>query len=333
MSTVSRVVNNADYPVSQKARDRVLEAVRELNYLPNRSAQQLRRTFNDVIGLIVRDISDSYFGEIAKGVTEKAMELGYLSFVCNTGREPQNELRFHELLWQHRVRGIILAGGGMTTPEYTQMLERQVSRFTEFGLRIVSLAPQGMSLPSVSVDYVEIARMTTAFLLGHGHEHIALVTGRADVATCQHHRRGFREALSHAQLPFDEDDILYGDFTEEEGYRNMTRLLSSERKHTAVFCGSDSIAIGVLQALHHRNLRVPEDMSIIGIGDLPQSRYSNPPLTTVRIPRYDMGARAVELMTMKDETQKSVWFHPSIVERGSIRDIRPRDAGVSRRRA
>jgi LacI family transcriptional regulator len=325
MSTVSRVINNSEYPVSEHARQRVLKAVDELNYLPNRSAQQLRRTFNDVIGLIVRDISDNYFGEIAKGVTEKAMELGYLSFVCNTGREPQNELKLHELLWQHRVRGIILAGGGMNTPEYRSMLERQISRFAEYGLQLVSLAPQGMPVRSVTVDYVEVARLITSFLLARGHRSIALVTGRKDVTTCQQHQTGFQRALDDAGLHEAHRRIYYGDFTEEEGYRNTVQLLATGVEFTAVFCGSDSIAIGVLQALHHRNLRVPEDVSVMGIGDLPQSRYSNPPLTTVRIPRYEMGARAVELAVGRVQAEEDIWFHPSIVERGSIRDVRPRD--------
>jgi LacI family transcriptional regulator len=324
ITTVSRVINNVDYPVSQSMRQRVLDAIDELGYLPNKSAQHLRRTFNNVIGLIVRDISESYFGEIAKGVTEKALELGYLSFVCNTGREPQNELRYHELLWQHRVRGIILAGGGMDTPQYREILQKQIARSEQYGLRIVSLAPQGMSMRAVTVDYVEIAETITSYLLARGHRNIALVTGRKDVITCQHHLAGYRRGLERYGLSYDERLAVYGDFTESDGYNGLMELLARKDHFTAVFAGSDTVATGVLQALSHKNLHVPQDISIMSIGDLPQSRYTTPPLTTVRIPRYNMGSCAVELIIGQEDApeSKDVTFHPVVVERSSVRELR-----------
>jgi LacI family transcriptional regulator len=325
ITTVSRVINNVEYPVSPNLRKRVLDAIDELSYLPNMSAQQLRRTFNNVIGLIVRDISDSYFGEIAKGVTEKALELGYLSFVCNTGREPMNELKYHELLWQHRVRGIILAGGGMDTPQYLEILQRQKTRSEHYGLRIVALAPQGMSLRAVTVDYTEIAETITSYLLARGHRHVALITGRKDVITCQHHLVGYKRGLERYGLKYDPRLVVYGDFTESEGYNSLMELLARKAQFTAVFAGSDTLATGVLQALYHKNIHVPGDISIMSIGDLPQSRYTTPPLTTVQIPRYSMGSSAVELIVNKEKTAETedVVFHAVVVERSSVRDLRP----------
>ena len=326
LATVSRVVNNVDYPVSDSIRERVHTAVDELNYLPNISAQLLRKSFNNLIGLIVRDIADSYFGEIARGVTEKALELGYLSFVCNTGREAATELRYHELLWQHRVRGIILAGGGIDTGEYNDMLGRQISRFHTYGLRIVSLAPQGVPVTSVSVDYTEVASMITEYLLGRSHNKIAVITGRDDVVTSVHHITGYRSTIKKFGVPYDERRIVYADFTEADGYKGLISLLARKVSFSALFCGSDTIAMGALQALSHKNLYVPKDISIISVGNLPQSRFTSPPLTTVQIPRYEIGAHAVELIAGDQEFSESnpevFTYHPIIIERSSVKDLR-----------
>ncbi len=329
ITTVSRVINNVDYPVSGEVRKRVLDAVSELNYTPNISAQHLRRSFNNVIALIVRDVANSYFGDIAKGVTEKAMELGYLSFICNTGRDPANELKYHDLLWQHRVRGIILAGGGIRSERHLEVLQRQVERGREFGFSIVSLAPQPISIRSVSVDYAQVAEMMTSYLLSKGHRSIGFITGRADVVTCGNHLEGYQRALAQAGVAFQENLFVYQDFTEPGGYHGFSTLLSRKLNVTALCAGSDTIGTGVLQAAHHKGVRVPRDLSLIGIGDLPQAQYMQPPLTTVRIPRYEMGARAVELIVGAQDNSKTdlenevqdIVFQPLIVERSSVRDI------------
>lgn len=326
LATVSRVVNETDYPVSESVRNRVLTAVEELNYVPNIQAQQLRTRSNNVIGLIVRDIADSYFGELARAVTERALELGFLSFVCNTGREPRNELRYHELLWQHRVRGIILAGGGMSTVAYRQMLERQAQRFKDHGMRIIALAPQGVEIRSVSVNYVEVAEMITHYVIARAHRSIALITGREDVVTCAEHLQGYKNALKEGGLPFREDLVVYSDFTEASGYKSMMELLSRNLSFSAVFCGSDTIAIGALQALSHKNRHVPRDVSVLSIGDLPQAQYTTPPLTTVRIPRRQMAEHAVNAIIgeAEEEGEGDFLFHPELIERSSVLDLRNR---------
>ncbi len=322
ITTVSRVINNVDYPVSQEARDRVLDAVQELNYTPNLSAQYLRKSFNNVIGLIVRDIANPYFGEIGKAVTEMAMGMGYLSFVCNTGRDPEEEVRIQELLWQHRVQGIILAGGGMSSPDHVKVLEKQIERSREHGFVIVSVAPQALPVRLVSVDYVHVAHMMTSYLAARGHRRIGFISGRADVLTCQHHVEGYKAAVNKAGLSFDEQYIVHEDFTETGGYRGLMDLLSRRLGITAICAGSDIIATGALQAAQHRNMSVPRDLSVIGVGDLPQARYTSPPLTTVVIPRYEMGRKAVELVLRGEvETSPDIMFQPQIIERSSVAEL------------
>lgn len=320
ISTVSRIINNTGYPVSAGVRRKVLRAVEELHYAPSLAAQGLRRSFSNVIGLIVRDIADHYFGEIARGVTERALQLGYLCFVCNTGRDPENEMSYHELLWQHRVKGIILGGGGIDTPEYQRLLAKQLHRCEQYGLRLVGLGPQGRRVPSVTVDYARVAGVIAGRLLDEGHREIAFITGSRRVFTSLEHVAGLRAALETRGLRLDERLVLYGDFTERDGYECCRELLSRGRPFTGVCAGSDTIAIGVLHALSEAGRRVPDDVSVIGVGDIPPARYMAPPLTTLRIPRYEMGVRAVEIIAGEAATpEQPIVLSPELVERRSVR--------------
>lgn len=327
ITTVSRVINRVDYPVSESLKARVLEAVEALQYAPNRAAQGLRHEFSNLIGLIVRDISDGFFGEIAKGVTTRAMQKGYLSFVCSTGRNPENELEYLELLWQHRVRGIVLTGGGFDTPEYRDILSRQLERRKRFGMRIVAVGSQKVKLDIVTVDYRKIVRSMTRYLIERGHERIALVTAQEKVITSQEHLEGFRWGLRQCGIAFERDVVEFGDFTERAGYEACKRLLARSNDVTAICAGSDTIAIGVIHALTESGKRVPEDISVIGIGDLPQAQFMKPPMTTVSVPRCSMGERAVDMILEESPSTATerVVFETQIIERKSVMRL-PRKA-------
>ncbi len=323
IATVSRVINNTGYPVSKDAQERILKAVKELNYSPSFAAQRLRRDFNPVIGLIVRDIANSFFGEIAKGATERAMERGYLSFVCNTGRDAKNEVEFHELLWKNRVRGILMIGGGIDSLEYQKMMEKQIQRSERFGLRIVVNAPQGVPFPMVSVDLEKISTEMTHYLLNKGHTSIALITGEQGVFTSRSHFKGYADALQSYGIKVDMDLVRLEAFTERCGYTACIDMLKHEPKPTAICCGCDPIAVGVLHALSEANLRVPEDISVISIGDTPIANHLRPALTSVHVPRYDMGARAVDLILSESMEKEHIEFLPyRFIERESVQAIR-----------
>ena len=322
IATVSRVINDTGYPVSKEARERILDAVDQLHYTPSYAAQRLRRDFNPVIGLIVRDIANSFFGEIARGATERAMELGHLSFVCNTGRDAANEMEFHELLWKNRVRGILLIGGGIDTPEYQRMMEKQILRCNKFGLRIVANAPQGVELPMVTVNLEKISFEITEYLLKLGHQSIGLITGEQGVMTSRRHLDGYSKALSQQQIPVDMNLVRLEAFTEKCGYNSCKEMLESQLKPTAICCGCDPIAVGVLHALHEANLKVPEDVSLISIGDTPMASHLRPALSSVCVPRYEMGAKAVELILSDNIERSYIEDLPyRFIERDSVKSL------------
>lgn len=311
ISTVSRVINDNGYPISATLRERVLAAVGELSYTPSLAAQSLRRDFNHVIGLISRDISNGFFGEIAKGVTERAMQFGHLSFVCNTGRSPVNEMDFHELLWKNRVKGIVLAGGGFENDEYRHLLERQVERCRRFGLRIVANTPQGIELPTVSVDFAGITEGIVEYLAASGHTRIGMVTGDRNVLTSRYQEQGFLRGLKTTGVQCDPCLTHLDAFTEGGGYSGCNALFAGAKRPTAVICGSDLIAIGVLHALHNLGLTVPGDVSLVSIGDTPLALHLRPALTSVRVPRYEMGSKAVDMILADDYRMDEQVFLPT----------------------
>lgn len=318
VTSVSRVMNDTGYPVSADLRQRILSAIEQLNYTPNSAAQGLRSTFNAVIGIIVRDISNAYFGEIARGATDAALARGHLSFICDTGRNPVNEFEIHELLWKHRVRGIVLAGGGFDTEEYRDLIQRQLERSAGFGLRVVATAPQGVEIPGVSPDFCGIAGTVVDHFMDYGHRRVALVTGPLEVLTSRAHVKGFREAVERHGEQLDPEFIVAKGFTEEAGYAAGRALVARADRPTALCCANDLIAIGAMHAIHDAGLSIPEDVSVAGIGDATVASYTRPGLTSVRVPRYDIGARAVEMVLAEQAPTGHSHLPSHLVSRGTV---------------
>ncbi len=324
VTSVSRVMNNTGYPVSKALRARILQAIEQLNYTPSSAAQGLRSTFNSVVGIVVRDISNTYFGEIARGATDAALSRGHLSFICDTGRNPVNEFEIHEHLWKHRVRGIVLTGGGFDTDEYRTLIQQQLERSATFGLRLVATAPQGVDIPGVSPDFSGIAASVVNHFLEMGHRRIALVTGPFPVLTSQAHIAGFREALERHDLPYIPDYVITEGFTEKDGYVACQRLLACGECPTALCCANDLIAIGAMHAIHDQGFSIPEDISVVGIGDATVASYARPALTSVRVPRYDIGARAVEMVLDTALPEEHTHLPSQLVQRASVGPPRQR---------
>ncbi|MBV7276581.1 LacI family DNA-binding transcriptional regulator [Clostridium sp. PL3] len=318
VTTVSRIMNNVDYPIASATREKVLKVIDELQYTPNKAAQGLRKKFSNIIGLIVRDISDSYFGEIANGVTDRASELGYLSFVCNTGRNPEDELRYHEHLWQHRVKGIILAGGGLDQIDYKKGLQTQLARHEKSGLKVVSLAPQGIEIPFVMINDFEAGKKVTEYLIERGHRKIGFIGGPPKLFTSIDRLKGFKTALDTASIKYNKEYITNSDFSQKGGYEACKLLISKIKDLTAICCANDNIAIGAMSAMRELGFSIPKNISIISIGNITEARYTTPPLTTLSVSHYEMGQMAVDVITQWKE-KVEITLSTSIFERESVR--------------
>ncbi len=285
ISTVSHVLNRTRY-VSDGARERVQRAIAELDYRHNGLARSLRTRQSYAIGLIIPDVTNPYYPQIARGVQDAAAEAGYWVFVCNSDRRPEVEVQLLGALEERRVDGVILDASGAAAPLLTAIRRAALplvlvgSRIDEPDLDVVTVAPNG--------GYAAVRH-----LLDLGHRRVALIGGPP--APGQHRPAkagGYLQALAEAGIDLDEALIVPGDYTREGGAAAMQRLLATARPPTAVFAGNDLMAIGALAVARRSGRRVPQDVAVVGYDDIPEAATTVPALTTVRVPKYEMGLAA-----------------------------------------
>lgn len=294
ISTASRVVSDNGYPVADATRRRVVQAVRELNYSPSALARALATRRTRIVGVLVGDVEDPYFSEIVRGVEDVARRSGYLVIVCNTDRDSKTELEYLRTLRSYRLDGVIFAGGGLDTREHSRGLKRAVAHLRADGSVVIALARVPAPVPTLTIDHRGGARAMTEYLLSLGHRRIAVIAGPTHLTTAQDRLAGIREALGTGGLP--DDMVVQGAFTYAGGEEAATALLGRPEPPTAIFAVNDLMAVGALDAVRARGLAVPGEVTVVGFGDIAPSRRALPPLTTIGVPRHELGARGMEAL-------------------------------------
>ena len=293
IATVSRILNNVGYPVSDELRARVETAIRDLGYRPNRMAQNLRSKQTQSIGLIVRDISTSYFSLIAKGVTEEASSRGLMPLVCSSKRNPKLEIEYMRLLAQYQVAGVILAGAGWEDADYKKRMEETVADLRAQDVRVIGCAPQEVTMPCALVDNEGIGKTAFDVLYKHGHTHFAILGGEAGNLSNKLRTKGFAEAADQKGATY---KIASGTFSWEHGHAALSSMLAEDPKITAVYATNDHIALGALRYLEESGRNVPENISVMGTGDVAVAPYTFPALSTIKMPFEALGAAAVKMI-------------------------------------
>lgn len=314
LATASRTLSGSNYRVSEAARERVLKAAEELNYRPNGVARALARRMTHTIGVIVGDITDTYFAEIARGVEDVASMQGYLTIVCNADRSPSAELAYFQMLLEHRAAGVMFAGGSYPGVPETDTLRKAIKDACESSTRVLCLADRGFAdVPVVSVDDVAVVKDLTSHLIRLGHSRIALIEGPEGLSTSVKRREGFEAAMREAGLS---PDLIYsGGFGIESGRVAATAMLAGDLPD-AVVATTDDTAIGVVITLRHAGIDVPRTVSVAGVDDTKYAQLFN--LTTMRLPTYELGALAAHTMLGKSQrgSDRTILTH-RVVQRGS----------------
>mgnify|MGYP000545467871 CR=1 FL=1 len=287
--TVSRVINRSGY-VSDETRQRVEQAIAELDYVPNVLARGLRSSRTHTLGLLVTDITNAFWTTVARGAEDAAVRSGYSVFLCNTDESASKQEQYLRALLSHRVEGVIIAPASSDRSALTA-LERARLPFV-----IVDRRVPGVDADLVLGDSLGGARMLVEHLLARGHRRIAHIGGPVGVSTADDREQGYREALMAAGIEVDPDLVQRGDYKLESGRRLMRQLLERSPLPTAVFAANNVLAVGALAALQERGLRVPEDMALVCFDDLPQASLIDPFLTVAAQPAYDLGATALRLL-------------------------------------
>ena len=288
-ATVSRVLNDRGYPVREETRQRVLDAIKKLDFRPNELARGLLLKRTKTIGLVIPDITNPYYPDVSRGVEDVASEHGYAVIFCNTDRDATKSEHYVNALLQKQVDGLIIAGGGTD-------FRRASERFAEHGTRAVFVGKSSLPWPSVRVPNEEAARTATGHLAELGHERIGFISGAPGLTTSRDRLAGYRRGVSDHSLQGGGALLREGDFGEESGYRAATSLLRETPRPTAIFAANDRMAIGTLAAAADLGLAVPDELSVVGFDDIRFASYVRPALTTVSLPTYDIGAAAMRLL-------------------------------------
>ncbi|MEN9937321.1 MAG: hypothetical protein RLZZ387_3900 [Chloroflexota bacterium] len=318
VATASRVLNGSTRSVGADLRSRVLEAARDLRYVPNANAQALVRERSAIVGVIVHDVSDPYFAEITRGIQLSAAAQKRLVLISNSYRDPERELELVRLLHGQRVEAIILAGSGLDDREYTRALTMEIDAFTAGGGHAALVGRHMLPASAAIPDNSGGARAAARLLASLGHRDIGVISGPGLLTSIHDRLNGFRRGLQEMGLALPPERIVTADFTRDGGLSATYELLSRCPDISAIFVLNDVMAVGVLAALRQRAIAVPEQISVVGFDDIPIAADLTPALTTVRVPMVELGERVVQFALAPRDTPFQVEYLPTeIVIRAS----------------
>lgn len=308
VTTASRVLSGSDHPVAAEVRERVLRAAQELDFTPNAFARGLSKREFHLVGLVIPDICDPYFVEIARGVEDVASQHGYMVVLCNTDREPSRERKYVEEFRAMRA-GIILTGGAIHR-------EAHLKELATHPAPVVVIGRHEIPYSSVQIDNVQGAMDATSHLIELGHRRIAFVGGPLISATAADRLEGFRRAMEQHNLPVDERLVVESDFTIEGGAASLLRLLEVSQPPRALFAANDQMAIAAMREARRQGLRIPRDLAIVGFNDIAMATHVEPPLTTIHLSLCRIGEIAADLLLRQVKTRQ--WEPTSIPIRGEL---------------
>lgn len=294
-ATVSYVLNgltDGRVPISDETRQRVLDAIEELGYEPDARAQALRSGNTNTIALIIPDLRNPHFCELATGIEEGARASGYHILLSSTTLNDEYAVEIFKDLSRRRFDGLILGSSFILKSEEAQATLEQVRKR---GLPIVELS-ENYGVDSIGTDYTEAAREVMSYLLSLGHRRTGLIYGIGGHELAEDRRGPYRTGLEAAGIPIDENLIVECGPTIEDGYQAAKKLLELPSRPTAIIAINDLLSIGAARAAADAGLHVPNDLSLVGYDDIPMANYLVPRLTTVTKDAYASGKKAFEIL-------------------------------------
>ncbi len=317
LGTVSNVLNRPEI-VAETTRQRVQLAIDEIGFVRNGSARQLRAGRSQHIGLVVLDVANPFFTEVARGAEDAASEAGYVVILCNSDDSFDKENRYLRVLEEQRAQGLLITPV-QNDVNYLQRLRRR-------GIAVVLLdrPSRTRDLCSVAVDDVRGGELAATHLLEQGHKRLAFVNGPLSIRQCADRRRGVQRAVKAAGLDPSSAifEITVPTLNAREGEACVEALLNARIKPSAAFCANDLLALGLMRGLTKRGVSIPGDLALVGYDDVEFASVLSTPLTSVRQPKYELGRTATELLL--DEANnptthehRQVVYQPELIVRES----------------
>ncbi|CNB41492.1 ribose operon transcriptional repressor RbsR [Yersinia similis] len=315
-STVSHVINKNRF-VSDPIRDKVLAAIKQLNYAPSALARSLKLNQTRTIGMLVTASSNPFYAEVVRGVERSCYERGYSLILCNTEGDIDRMSRSIETLMQKRVDGLLL----MCTESHRP--SQDILRcYPSLPIIMMDWAPFEGVNDVIQDNSLLGGEMATSYLIAKGYTRIACIAGPQDKTSAQERLKGYRQAMTRAGLPIINGYEVVSNFEFGGGLVAMKQLLALPQPPDAVFTSNDAMAVGVYQALYQVGLSIPQHMAVIGYDDIEIAQYMTPPLTTIHQPKDDLGELAIDTLIHRlnnpEAEPQVLTLTPELIERGSV---------------
>ena len=290
-ATVSMILNNKGNNISSATREKVMRVVKENNYIPNSMARSLVTRKTKTIGLVIPDIANPFFPELARGAEDKANEAGYSIIYCNTDDDVEKEEKYINMLSEKMVDGIVFTNSAKRTGGLSPI---------DRGCIPVILIDRDLESKNIKgrvlIDNLDAAYKAVCHLIEKGRKKIVFITGALTSTTAKDRHEGYKKALKDNGIEYNEKYVKAGEFRSDWGITSTNQILDEGLTFDAVFCGNDLIAISVLKVLKSRGYDIPKDISVVGFDDIYMASVIEPGLTTIKQPNYEMGYIAVEML-------------------------------------
>ena len=292
-ATVSRVLNDSECGVGEQTRVRVKKIAEELGYSVEQTEKKKNVSFTRYIALILPDITNPFFADLAKSVEQSLRRKGYSLVLANTDFSEDNEAaQIRELMVKH-LEGILLVPSGIRARE-----EHDLPRRYQIPMVLMDRKLEGISdIPGVYSNNEYASVISCEHLIRKGARDIVFISGPLNVSTSIERFEGYKAVLAQHSIPFRPEMCRHGSYTVESGYNAVLELERSGISYSAILAANDLMALGALKAVREFGYRVPEDVQIIGFDNIEFSQYCEPSLSTMQQPTFEMGAKAVELLT------------------------------------
>ena len=314
-ATISRVLN-AKPDVSEQARKKVMEVIAKHNYNPSSVARGLALNKTHTIGLILPDITNPFFPELARGVENKAKEYGYSVILSDINNDNSELPGTVTILRNKQVDGIVIV-------QWSNAFSKEIEEVLDDDAFPLVAIDRDDGTSYVNFNNVASSRMAVSYLIKQGHKRIAHITGDLKTLSGTNRYKGYCSSLADHAIPFDDSLVYEGTYIQQTGYKGPHQIMKSKERPTAIFAANDMIAIGIYDAAAEMGINIPEELSVIGHDDISFASILRPKLTTVVVPRYELGVSCMEalykMMNSGNGEPDTYLLEPKLAIRDSVK--------------
>lgn len=318
VTTISKILNHKDYDISAQTKQRVLNIIKEIDFVPCGLARSLVTKKTNTIGLMIPSITNQYFAEIARGVENGANSFGYNVIFCNTDEDNKKEREYFQLLQERSPDGIIM----VPIQESEKLVTEEFKLDIPFMLLDRTYDDMDKNSYCVKFDNIKGGYTATKYLIKKGHRKIGIVTGSTKSKQSNDRLKGYKNALFDADIEIDPSLVYNGSFDYKSGIYAAEYFL--KKNITAIFSTNDTMAFGIYKVFRENNIKIPGDISVVGYDNIPICNMLDPGLTTIAQPKLEMGRVAAENiihLINKEGCDHDVMFGPKLIERESVKEI------------